>query len=75
MPQAECGEQAIGVRCRGHGISAQPVYRWRQKFSGLTVPDAQRWRDLSQEKARRTRLLAERDLEVDALKALRAKQS
>jgi putative transposase len=63
------------VLCREHGSSEQTFYRWRQKVGGLTVPDAQRLRELSKEKARLKRLLAERDLEVDALKALRAKKS
>jgi putative transposase len=75
LQQAECGEQPIGVLCRAPGIRAQPFDRWRQKVGGLTVPDAQRLRALSQENARLKRLLAERDLEVDALKALLAKKS
>jgi putative transposase len=75
LQQAECGEQAIGVLCREHGISEQTFYRWHQKFSGMTVPDAQRLRELSKENARLKRLLAERDLRVDALKAWLAKKS
>jgi putative transposase len=75
LQQAECGEQAIGVLCREHGISEQTFSRGRQQFSGMTVPDAQRLRERSQEKARRKRLLAERDLEVEALKAVLAKKS
>jgi putative transposase len=75
LQQAEGGEQAIGVRCREHGISAQTFSRWRKKVGGMTVPDAQRLRALSTENARLTRLFAERDLAVDALKALLAKQS
>jgi putative transposase len=74
-PQAECGEQAIGVLCRAHGISEQTVDRWRQTCGGMTVPDAQRWRELSPENARLKRLFAERDLEGDALKAWLAKRS
>jgi putative transposase len=75
LQRAERGEQPIGVLCREYGISEQTFYRWRQKFGGLTVSDAQRLRELSQENARLKRLLAERDLEVDALKALLAKKS
>jgi putative transposase len=41
----------------------------------MPVPDAQRVRELAKENARLKRLLAERDLEVDALKALLAKKS
>jgi putative transposase len=41
----------------------------------MTVPDTQRLRELEKENARLKRLLAERDLEVDALKVLLAKKS
>jgi putative transposase len=75
LHQAERGEQPIGVLCREHGIREQTFYRWRQKFSGMTVPDTQRLRELERENVRLKRLLAERDLEVDALKVLLAKKS
>jgi len=75
LQQAERGEQPIGVLCHDHGISEQTFYRWRKKFGGMTVPDAQRLRELEQENGRLKRLLAERDLEVDALKALLSKKS
>jgi putative transposase len=75
LQQAERGEQAIGVLCREHGISEQTFYRWRKQFGGMTVSDAQRLRELEKENARLKRLLAERDLEVDALRALLAKKS
>jgi putative transposase len=41
----------------------------------MTVPNAQRLRELEKENARLKRLLAERDLEVDALKVLLVKKS
>jgi len=72
---AERDEQPIGVLCREQGISEQTCYRWRQKVGGLTVPDTQRWRGLAKKTIRLKRLLAARDLEVDALKALRATKS
>jgi putative transposase len=75
LHQAERGEQPIGALCREHGISEQTFYRWRQKFGGMTVPSAQRLRELEKENARLKRLLAERDLEVDALKVLLVKKS
>jgi putative transposase len=75
LQKAERGEQPIGVRCRTHGISEQTFYRWRKKFGGMTVPEAQRLRELEKENGRLKRLPAERDLEVDAPKALLAKQS
>jgi putative transposase len=75
LHQAEHGEQPIGTLCREHGISEQTCSRWRQKFGGMTVPNAQRLRELEQENARLKRLLAERDLEVDALQVLLVKTS
>jgi putative transposase len=75
LHQAERGEPSMGVLCREHGISEQTFYRWRQKFGGMTVSDTQHLRALEKEHARLKRLLAERDLEVDALKVLLAKKS
>jgi putative transposase len=75
LEQAERGEQTIGTICREHGITETTFYRWRKKFGGMTVPDTQRLRELEKESTRLKRLLAERDLEVDALKELLAKKS
>jgi putative transposase len=75
LQQAERGEQSIGALCRQHGIAETTFYRWRKKFGGMTVSEAQRLRELEKENARLKRLLAERDLEVDALKELLAKKS
>ncbi len=75
LQQAERGEQPISTLCREYGITETTFYRWRKKFAGMAVPDAQRLRQLEKENARLKRLLAERDLEVDALKAILAKKS
>lgn len=75
LQQAERGDQSIGALCRQHGIAETTFYRWRKKFGGMTVSEAQRLRELAKENARLKRLLAERDLEVDALKELLAKKS
>ena len=75
LHQAERGEQPIGALCREHGISEQTCYRWHQQFGGMTVPNAQRLREVEKENARLKRFLAERDLEVDALKVLLVKKS
>ncbi len=74
LRQAEWGEQSIGEICRAHGVSEQSFYRWRQKFGGLQVSEARRLKDLERETARLKRLLADRDLEIDALKELLAKK-
>lgn len=65
---AEKGEKTIGALCKEHGIAEATFYRWRTRFGGMQVKEAQRLRDLEEENARLKRLLAERDLDIDLLK-------
>lgn len=74
LREAEKGEQPIADLCRVRGIAEQTFYRWRRKYGGLDTSDVQRLKELTSENARLKRLLAERDLEVDALKELLAKK-
>jgi putative transposase len=74
LREAEKGEKPVADLCRGHGIAEQTYYRWRRKYGGLDTSDVQRLKELTTENARLKRLLAERDLEVDALKELLAKK-
>ena len=74
LQHAEKGEQSISGVCQHHGITSTTFYRWRRKYGGMTVPDSHRLRELERENARLKRLLAERDLEVDALKEYLAKK-
>jgi hypothetical protein len=74
-PQAERGGPSIGARDREHGITAPTCDCWRTKGGGLMVPAAPRVREGAQEQASLTRLRAERDLAVDALKALLGQRS
>jgi putative transposase len=74
LQQAERDEQTIGALCRAYGIAEATFYRWRKKFGGMAVSEVQRLRELEKENSRLKRLLAERDLEVDALKELLAKK-
>jgi putative transposase len=74
LEHAEKGEQPIAAVCREHGIAENTFYRWRKVYGGMAVNEAQRLKDLDKENARLKRLLAERGLEVDALKELIAKK-
>ncbi len=73
LREAEKSEKPIAGLCREHGIAEQTFYRWRRRYGGLDTSDVQRLKELTAENARLKRLLAERDLEVDALKELLAK--
>lgn len=45
-------------------------YKWRAKFGGMQVSDAQRLRELEPENAKLKRLLAEAHLYMHALKSV-----
>lgn len=74
LQEAEKGERSIGDLCRAHNIAEATFYRWKRRFGGLDVSEAQRLRELEKENARLKRLLAERDLEVDLMKELLSKK-
>jgi putative transposase len=61
--------------CRAHGVSENTFYRWKKKFAGMGVADAKRLRELEKENARLKTLVANRDLEIDAIKELLRKNS
>jgi putative transposase len=65
-------EQEAGVAteelCRRHGVSQQTFYRWKAKYGGLDVGDAQRLKALEDENRRLKRLVADLALDNAALK-------
>lgn len=67
LKEVETGRTVAEV-CRAHGVSEQSYYRWRRKYGGLQVTELHRLRELERENGQLKRLLAERDLEVDALR-------
>ena len=68
LQQAQKGEKPVTALCREHAIAENTFYRWRKRFGGMQVKEAQRLRELEKENARLKRLLAERDLDIDVLK-------
>lgn len=74
LQQAERGEQTVATICRAHGITETTFHRWRKKYGDMSVAEAVRLRELERENARLKRLLAERDLELDATKELLTKK-
>jgi putative transposase len=74
LQEAEKGEKTITSLCREAGIAEPTFYRWRKKYGGMTVSEAARLKELEKENARLKRLLAERDLEIDALQAFLSKK-
>jgi len=67
MREQEAGSPTAEV-CWRHGISEQTSYRWKAKYSGMSVSDAQKLKTLEDENRRLMMLLAESMLDVSALK-------
>lgn len=73
LREAEAG-MAVKELCRRHGFSEASYYLWRNKFGGMSVPEAKRLKELEAENARLKKLLSEQLLENDVIKdALRKK--
>ncbi len=56
-----------------HAISGQMIYTWRKRFGELRTEDVRRLRRLEGENARLKKLVAERDLEIEVMKEVAAK--
>jgi putative transposase len=74
LREAEKGEQTISEVCRRNEISENTFYKWRQKYGGMEIADMRRLRELERENTRLKRLLAERMIEVDALREVLSKK-
>jgi transposase len=49
-------------------ISEQTYHRWRKQFGGLKPDDAKRLKELHNENTRLKRIVADKELEIDALR-------
>jgi putative transposase len=74
LQEAERGERSIREISRSHNITETTFYRWRRLYGGMSVPETQRLKELEKENSRLKRLLAERDLAIDALQEYLAKK-
>lgn len=73
LAQADKGERSITEICREHGISQATFYNWRKRFRGMSVAEVKELKQLRRENARLKRLLADRELEIDAMKEVMRK--
>jgi putative transposase len=60
--------------CRRLNITSGTFYNWRSKFGGLEVSEAKRLRELETENNKLKRLLADKMLEVEAMKDVISKK-
>jgi putative transposase len=69
----EADREPVAEVARRHGISGQVIYMWRQRFGGVQANEVRRLKQLEAENERLKKLVAERDLEIEVMKEVAAK--
>ena len=69
----EADRDPIGEVAKRHGVSEQTISAWGKRFGELRSEDVRRLRQLEAENARLKKLVAERDLEIEVMKEVAAK--
>jgi putative transposase len=73
LKEVDAGASLAEV-CRKHGVSTASYYKWKAKFGGRDVTEAQRLRALEVENAKLKRLVADQALDIVALKDVLSKK-
>lgn len=60
----------IADACRKYGISDATYYNWKTRYGGLEVSELRKLRTLEEENRRLKKIVAEKELDLDALKGL-----
>ena len=56
--------------CRKYGISDATLYNWRKRYDGMKVSELRKLHVLEEENRKLKRIVADKELDIDALKAL-----
>lgn len=75
LKAAESPGASIPDICRVYGISVGSFYRWRARRDGTDPSQDRHLKDLENENQRLKELLAQRDLEIDAIQRVLRKNS
>lgn len=73
LKEVELGRSIADV-CREHGVSDQTYRNWRKRFSGMEVADIREMRRLIKENAVLKKIVAEKELEIVAIKDVLSKK-
>ena len=73
LKEVESGK-AVKEVCREHGVSEQTVYRWRNKYGGMEMPEVRRLKELEEENRRLKGIVADQAIDIQLLKEINAKK-
>ena len=66
----EVDRAPVSEIAKKHGISDVTIYAWRKRFVQLEAVDVKHLRQIETENAKLKKLVAERDLEIEAMKEI-----
>jgi putative transposase len=69
----EADQGKVAEVAKKYGVSEQTIYLWRKRFGQLDTTDVRRLGTLETENARLKKVVAERDLEIEVMKEVAAK--
>ena len=69
----EADRDSVVVVAKRHAVSEQTIYTWRKRFGTIETSDVRRLKALEAENVRLKKLVAERDLEIEVMKEIAAK--
>jgi len=69
----EADRTPIAEVAKKYSVSEQTIYVWKRRFGGLDVAEAKRLKQLEAENGRLKRMVADRDLEIEVMKEIAAK--
>lgn len=67
---SEASKGDISGVCRRYGISDATYYNWKKKYEGMSTSDLKKLKDLEVENRRLKKIVADKELDIDALKSL-----
>ncbi|ACF45139.1 transposase IS3/IS911 family protein [Prosthecochloris aestuarii DSM 271] len=73
LKAAEAG-MPVKEFCRKYSVSDATIYNWKSKYSGMSVTDAQRLKELESENNRLKKLVADQALNIQMLKEINSKK-
>ena len=60
----------VAELCRKYGISDATYYNWKKKYDGWEVSDLRKLKAVEEENRRLKKLVVDKELDIDAMKAL-----
>ena len=74
LKEAEEAGMPVKELCRKYGVSDATIYNCKSKYTGMSVSEAQRLKELESENHRLKKLVADQALDIQMLKEINSKK-